>query len=97
MKPDDADELRAMGLAAAREIAGPDAVQDLEVDLGYDPERVVYVFSFLIDQSRSRHRPGLLRARLSQRIHDGLIARSDDAFARLRMLDRPAWDRRRSA
>lgn len=59
-------DLKQFARDIARDIAGEDAVRQVDVVAGERLERPVYIFSFLIDQDRSRLRPGLLRGRLIQ-------------------------------
>jgi hypothetical protein len=61
------------------------------VDAWYRP---AYHFSFLIDQSRARERPGRIRIGIMQKLLDELEARGDEHQARLRILSREDWDRR---
>jgi len=97
MANDAATSLEQLGRDAARKIAGEDAVQEVEVVPGYDFDRQVYYFSFLIDQDRSLQRAGLLRSRLVQRLRDELIARNDAHFPVIAILSRADWDNRASA
>ena len=91
-------DLEELGRAAAEQIAGKEAVQDVEVAVGQDlSERPAYYFSFLIDQSRARQRAGLVRTRLVQKLRDDLIARGDEHYPVIRILDRTDWDRRKDA
>lgn len=84
-----------LGRAAAEDIAGRDAVEDVAVvpgaDYGYRP---IYRFSFLLDQSRIAQRVGLVRLRLTQRLHDELIAMGDEHYPRVQILDRADWSKR---
>lgn len=89
--------LEQLGRDAAQNIAGEDAVQEVEVVPGYDFERPVYYFSFLIDQDRARLRAGLLLTRLIQKLRDELIARNDEHFPFIRILDRADWGKRTGA
>ena len=53
MIQDTVETLEKLGLDAAREIAGPDAVERVEVVVGVDYfGRAAYDFSFLIDPER---------------------------------------------
>ena len=97
MSQDATAALQQLGRDAAQTIAGQDAVQEVEVMPGYDFERPVYYFSFLIDQDRARLRPGLLLSRFGQKLRDELIARNDERFPIIRILDRTDWGKRTSA
>jgi hypothetical protein len=97
MSQDAAATLEQLGRDAAQHIAGPEAVQEVEVVSGEDFDRPVYYFSFLIDQDRSRQRAGLLHSRLVQRLRDELIARNDGHYPVIRILNREDWDKRASA
>jgi hypothetical protein len=91
-------ELEKLGRDAAQQVAGDDAVAQVEVVPGEDSdERPVYYFSFLIDQDRARQRPGLVWIRLVQRLQDELVARGDGHYPVIRILDRTDWDKRAGA
>ncbi len=91
-------DLEELGLSTAQEVAGPDAVKDVEVKPGEDlSDRPVYFFSFLIDQTRARERPGLVRIHLAQRLRDELMARGDERRPRIRILDEADWNKRTDA
>jgi len=90
-------ELEQIGREAARDVAGADAVQEVEAVPGETADRSVYYFTFLIDQTRARQRPGLIMAGLIQRLSDELHARHDERFPFVRLLDRTDWDQRASA
>jgi hypothetical protein len=66
--------LQQLGREAAQTIAGAEAVREVEVVPGYDSDRPVYYFSFLIDQDRAQLRSGLLLSRLVQKLRDELIS-----------------------
>jgi hypothetical protein len=91
-------ELAQLGLDAARQVAGDDAVEDVEVmpDADFD-DRPVYHFSFLINEARLRERGGLVRLRLLQRLRDELTASGDEHLPRITMLSRTDWAKRRRA
>ena len=98
MIQDTVENLEKLGLDAARDIAGPDAVEQVEVVVGVDYfERAAYDFSFLIDPDRLRMRIGLVLIRLGQRIKDELTARGDEHHPIIRLLGRNDWPRRASA
>jgi hypothetical protein len=88
-------ELVRIGRAAAEEVAGPGAVEDVEVYAGVSSiDRPAYYFTFLLDQDRARQRPGVIIAELVHRITDELHERDDDSFPFIRLLDRTDWPRR---
>ncbi|TCZ58674.1 hypothetical protein [Roseicella aquatilis] len=87
--------LEKLGRDAAEQVAGQEAVGAVEVTSGEEFERPVYYFTFLIDQDRARHRPGLLLARLVQRLRDDLDARNDAHYPVIQLLSRADWDHRK--
>ena len=98
MDTDIRSDIEKLGYEAAQEVAGSDAVEQVEVVAGGDDsDRPVYYFSFLIDQSRARQRAGLVRIRLMQKLDDELLARGDEHRAVIRILDREDWGKRRDA
>lgn len=91
-------ELEKLGRAAAAQVAGDDAVEQVEVTCGVDSsERPVYFFSFLIDQGRARERAGLVRIRTAQKLRDDLMARGDGHYPMIRVLNKEDWARRSDA
>ncbi len=92
------EELEALGRAVAQDVAGVDAVEQVEVfhDIDFWDEPI-YHFSFLIDQDRARDRPGLIRMGIALRLRDHLVGRGDYCYPRLQMLDRRDWERRARA
>ena len=83
---------------AAESVAGPAAVEEVEVRRGNDvDERPAYHFTFLIDHSRAVMRPGLVRIRLMQRLADMLDEQGDDHRPVITILDRRDWERRTHA
>jgi hypothetical protein len=98
MIQDTVENLERLGLDAVREIAGPDAVEQVEVVVGVDYfERAAYDFSFLINPDRLRQGIGLVLIRLGQKLQDELIARGDEHHPIIHLLDRADWPRRASA
>lgn len=91
-------KLKRLGRRAAEEVAGAEAVRQVEVEPGADTfGRPVYVFSFLIDQHHARQRAGLIRTRLIQKLHDALTELGDEHLPAIQILDRVDWDRRKGA
>lgn len=90
-------DIESLGRVAAEEVAGKEAVEGVEVTSGYEFDRPVYRFTFLIDQSRAKQRAGLVRTRLIQKLRDALDAREDERHPMIRILDRLDWDQHRSA
>jgi hypothetical protein len=88
-----AADLQALGRDAARDVAGEESVEGVEVTIGEGvSDRPAYQFTFLINQSRER--PGLVRIRLGQKLKDALAARGDEHYPMLRILNRADWDKR---
>ncbi len=89
-------DLGAFGLAAAREMAGPEAIEGgVEVEEGVDAwDRPAYHFTDLIDRDRLLIRLGLIMTRLSQKLRDDLDARGDAHLPQVRLLDRTDWEKR---
>jgi hypothetical protein len=92
------DELNTLARAAAEQVAGPGAIEQIEIESGVDfDDRPAYHFSFLIDQKRATNRLGLIMIRLRQRLGDDLAARGDTHIPIIRILDREDWGRRGNA
>ncbi len=88
-------ELKALGRIAAEGLAGPQAVEDIDVTFGEDSlERPAYFFSFLIDKRDPNQQRGLFYIRLIQRVRDALIARGDFIYPIIRILNREEWNKR---
>jgi len=88
-------ELEDLALAAAEQVAGSGAVEQVEVRSGPgDDDRPAYHFSFLIDHQRAETRLGLIMIRLSQKLGDDLDARGDPHFPIIRLFNREDWGRR---
>lgn len=95
MTLDTVENLEKLGLDAAREIAGPDAVEDVEVAIGVDRfGRDTYDFTVLFDPDRSRMRIGLVLIRLLQKLGDTLEARGDEHHVAVHLLGQQGWQRR---
>jgi hypothetical protein len=92
-----APDLEDIGRAAAQEVAGTDAVQDVAVALREIDDRVIYEFSFLIDEKLSKIRSGLLVSRLAQKLRDVLNAIDDDHSTIVRIFDQTDWTKRTDA
>ncbi len=91
-------DLVELGRRVARQIAGDEAVQEVEVTPDFDIEgRPVYRFTYLIDRDRSRERIGLVFARLILELGDELIKRGDDHLPAVTILDQHDWPRRKRA
>jgi hypothetical protein len=87
-------DLEQLGWTAARQVAGQDAVEQVEVKGGVDAfDRPAYHYSFLIDPHRAQLRPGLVVARVTQALLAELLARGDEHRPIIRLLDRTDWDR----
>ena len=75
------DELATLGREAAAQVPGLGTVDRVKVKFGQDStDQPAYFFTFLIDRDRDRRQGGLPRARLVQRLRDELIARDDNHY-----------------
>jgi hypothetical protein len=91
-------DLEELGRRVARQIAGDDAVQEVEVVPGFDFDgRPVYRFTYLIDRDRSRERIGLVAIRVRQKLLDELVSREDEHRPAVTILDEVDWPRRMRA
>ncbi len=91
-------ELLAIGREAARQVVGEDAGEHVEVRDGLDStDQLAYYFTFLVDRDRERQRAGLVRTRLVQKLRDALMARGDDHYPVVQILDRADWEKRAGA
>lgn len=93
-----AANLERLGLQTARELGGDDSVEQVEVLSTVDiDQRPAYHFALLVDLSRFKQRPGLVRIRLGQKLTGELRARGDDHEVILQMVDKADWHRRANA
>ena len=91
-------DLEALGLAAAKQVVGDDAVKQVQVHDTEDTSgQPTYYFSFAIDQDRSRERLGLIIPRVMQNLLDELGARGDEHRALVRVLSPDDWQKRNIA
>lgn len=91
-------ELEKLARDAAREIAGPHAVEQLEIENVIDlDDRPAYHFTFLVNKDRVGVHPGLFRVDLALKLLDELTARGDEHRPLIRFLDRRDWEKRGSA
>jgi hypothetical protein len=91
-------KLEALGRAAAEQVAGDEAVAEVEVERGEDgSERPVVYFSFLIEQDRTQQRAGLIRTRLVQKLRDDMVAGGYGELPVVRVLSREDWNKRSNA
>jgi hypothetical protein len=91
-------DLQTIALQAARDLAGDDAVEQVDVVPGVNSfDEPVYFVSFLIDPARSRERMGLVYTRMVQKLSNHLAALGDERSPRITLLDRRDWDKRRRA
>ena len=89
---DDLKRLEQLGRTAAAAVGGTEAVERVDVRLDWDSSHhPVYLFTFLLDQSRLRTRVGLFRTQLRQKLTDELEALGDQRLPTLQTLDREAW------
>jgi hypothetical protein len=82
-------DLEKLAQDAAREIAGPEAFEQVEVDTvtGLD-DQAADRFTFLINPNRVIQHTGLAKIRLGLRLLDDLTTRGNDHRPPLRPLDR---------
>jgi len=93
-----ATDLEHLALDAARQVAGMDCVEEVEVvDRADFWGRPAYLFSFVINQDRAKMTPGLIRIDLNLKLQEELSARGDEHIPMIRMLDRTDWPLRNSA
>lgn len=91
-------DLIHLGRAAALDIAGPEAVEQIEVTPGEDAfDRPAYHFSFLVNPERTTQRPGLILIHLTRRLLEDLEARGDHHRPTVTLLNRADWDKRHGA
>jgi len=91
-------DLEKLARDAAEQVAGADAVEQVEVVAGDDyTDRPVYRFTFLINHDLLQERIGMVGTRLHQRLRDELIAMGDEHYPVVQILDRKDWDRRDGA
>ena len=91
-------ELVEIGRTAAGRVAGLGTVDRVTVMTGQDStDRPAYFFSFLIDKDRDPRRVGLARIRLVQELRDALIARDDEHYPIVEVLNRADWEKREGA
>ena len=89
------NEVKELGLAAAREAAGENAVHGVAVAPdGDDDDLPTYRFAFLIDQGAAKQRAGMVRIELMRFLSEALEARGDDHRPELQILNHADWDRR---
>ena len=89
------ENIRELGLNAARKLAGEQAVRDVAVTLVADwTGRPSYRFTLLVDQGNSTLEPGPLRIRLTQKLTDVFAARTDEHATEIEILDPASWGRR---
>jgi hypothetical protein len=98
MNKDITAELETIALDTARELAGADAVERVEVTATADSyDRPAYQFAFLIDLARMTGDLGVVRLNLRVRLGDELDARGDEHRVLLQTLDHHDWPRRANA
>lgn len=91
-------ELIEIGRKAAGLVDGLGRVEDVKVRVGQNStDQPAYFFSFLIDRDRDREQAGLTRIRLIQKLRDELVARHDEHYPIVQVLNRTDWEKRESA
>ena len=63
------------------------------MDFGHDSaDRPAYFFRFLIEHGRDRQKVGTARIRLGQRLRDEVIARDDQRYPFVQVVNRADWE-----
>jgi hypothetical protein len=90
-----AAELEKLALDTARELAGPDVIEQVEIQSVIDLyDRPAYHFTFLMNKERVTDGIGLFRTRFRQNLREKLEARGDGHLPLIRTLERADWERR---
>ncbi len=93
MREIEEEELAALGREAAAQVPGLGTVDRVKVRYGQDSTDLpAYFFTFLIERDRDRQQGGLPRARLVQKLRDELIARDDDHYPIVTVLNQADWE-----
>ena len=94
-----APEIEELARRAATEVAGAAGVEGVEVeeDDDYEGGGAIYRFTFLINKDEAKLPIGMLRLRLLGKLRDDLLARDDQHYPRIKLLDRADWERTRGA
>ena len=80
------DEVKEIGIAAARRVIGDD-FNDVDVVAGADHvDRDAYFFTYRFDDAEERNKAGKLTTKLMIAIIDDLCGRGDESFPFVRML-----------
>ena len=88
-------DLEQFGRTLAQEVAGTEAVEQVEAAEGEDwTNKPAYYFAFLIDEKRPPSLGFSLSARISMRLRDELVARGDYRMPFVRVLSHKEWDKR---
>ncbi len=88
-------ELQTLARAAAEEVAGSGAVEQVDVRSGIIfNDEPAYYFSFLIDQQKAKARLGQIMIQVGQQLRSDLDARGDPHFPHIRLFNREDWDKR---
>ena len=91
----DPDQLTRLGFDAGAAVAGPGAVERVQVlpALSSD-DRPAYHFAFLVNPDHVPMGMGLFRIQLRRKIQDELEAHDDDHYLLTQLLDQKDWDKR---
>ena len=93
MKEIEEEELATLGREAAAQVPGLGTVDRVKVRYGLDStDQLAYFFTFLIERDRDRDRAGLTGIRLGQHIRDELIARDDEHYPYVRIVNQADWE-----
>ena len=88
-------EIQQLVRSTAMDLAGADAVKEVEVSETTDlHDRPAYLLSLLIDSPDAWQRMGRIRIGLRMKLRDELAARGDAHELLLQTLDRSDWPRR---
>jgi len=89
-----AADLKVLALDVGREIAGPDAIGDVDVGEAVIYNRLAIQFTYLFHRNLSRIDPGTARIKIDLRLADELENRGESNAPLLTMLDQRDWDQR---
>lgn len=88
-------DLVELGRKAAELVPGLGTVERVKVTHRLDStDRPAYYFSFLIERKGDREQAVQARIRLGQKLRDELLARDDDHYPYIKILNREDWEKR---
>ena len=86
-------DLVEIGREAARLVPGLGTVERVKVTHRLDStDRPAYYFSFLIERKGDRQQAAQAYVRLGQKLRDELLAREDDHYPYVTILNREDWE-----